>query len=119
MPLPLRSSVKLLIKMVALISKNIDQIQALCKEHYVKSLYLIGSAARTENGFSADSDVDFLYTFNKETMPEFDYADHYFELLFELQNLLNRKVDLVAEDRLKNPYFIKSINGDKQKLYES
>jgi len=105
--------------MVALISENIAQIQALCKEHYVKSLYLIGSAARTENNFLADSDVDFLYTFNNETMPELGYADHYFDLLFSLQNLLNRKVDLVAADRLKNPYFIKSINNDKQKLYES
>ncbi|OJW83241.1 MAG: hypothetical protein BGO69_19225 [Bacteroidetes bacterium 46-16] len=105
--------------MIALIKQNIEKIQALCSAHYIKSLYLIGSAARAESNFLEDSDVDFLYQFNSETMPESDYADHYFELLFGLQELLKRKVDLVAEERIKNPYFIQSINKDKFKLYES
>ncbi len=105
--------------MVSLIKRNIEKIQDLCKQHYIKSLYLIGSAAKNEDNFSEDSDVDFLYQFNSETMPEWDYADHYFSLLFELQNLLKRKVDLVAEERIKNPYFIQSINQNKFKLYES
>lgn len=93
-------------------------IQDVCKKHHVRSLYLIGSAAK-ENKFRVESDVDFLYRFNKDEIEEMDYADNYFGLLFTLQDILSRKVDLVAEEKLHNPYFIESINKDKQLVYES
>ena len=57
--------------------------------------------------------------FNKDEIVEMDYADNYFDLLFSLQELLNRKVDLVAEEKLRNPYFIDSINRSKELVYES
>jgi len=104
--------------MVALIENNIQAIKDVCKKYHVRSLYLVGSAAR-ENRFTAESDVDFLYRFRKEDIKEMDYADNYFDLLFELQDILKRKVDLVAEEKMKNPYLIESINKDKQIIYES
>ena len=104
--------------MVALIKDNIQAIQDLCEKHHVRSLYLVGSAAK-ENVFTAESDVDFLYRFRKEDIKETDYADNYFDLLFELQDILNRKVDLVSEEKMKNPYFIESITRSKQMIYES
>ena len=104
--------------MVALIMDNMAAIQDACKRHHVKSLYLVGSAAKG-NKFTDQSDVDFLYRFRKEDIGEMDYADNYFDLLFYLQDLLNRKVDLVAEEKMWNPYFIESINKDKQLIYES
>jgi len=104
--------------MVPLIEDNITTIRELCKKHHVKSFYLVGSAAK-ENRFTDESDVDFLYRFRKEDIEETDYADNYFDLLFTLQDILNRKVDLVAEEKMKNPYFIESINRDKQLIYES
>lgn len=104
--------------MVALIENNIQAIRELCKKHHVKSFYLVGSATK-ENRFTDESDVDFLYRFRKEDIKETDYADNYFDLLFELQDMLNRKVDLVAEEKMKNPYFIESINESKQMIYES
>jgi len=79
-------------------------------------LYLVGSAAK-ENKFTDESDVDFLYRFNKEEIPEMDYANNYFDLLFALQDMLKRKVDLVSEEKMWNPYFIESINRDKQMIY--
>lgn len=104
--------------MVALVKDNMKAIQDVCKKHHVKSLYLIGSAVK-EDSFNAKSDVDFLYRFRKEDIGEMDYADNYFDMLFTLEDLLERKVDLVAEERLRNPYFIESINADKIKIYES
>jgi predicted nucleotidyltransferase len=104
--------------MVTLIEQNIGSIQDVCKKHHVKSLYLIGSATGATD-FSAESDVDFLYRFNKSEIAEMDYADNYFSLLFSLQELLKRKIDLVPEEKLHNPYFIQSINRNKLKLYES
>jgi len=89
-----------------------------CKKYHVRSLYLVGSAT-DEDRFKAESDVDFLYRFRKEDIEEMQYADNFFDLMFYLQDLLNRKVDLVAEEKMKNPYFIESINRNKQLLYES
>jgi len=104
--------------MIALVKDNIPAIQALCRKHHIRSLYLVGSAT-VEGRFTPQSDVDFLYRFRKEDIPEMEYADNYFDLLFELQDMLNRKVDLVAEEKMKNPYFIESINNGKQLIYAS
>lgn len=104
--------------MIELIKHNLDIIKDVCKQHHVKSLYLIGSAA-DESKFSESSDIDLLYRFKKNEIKEMEYADNYFDLLFRLQEILKRKVDLVPEEKLRNPYFINSINKQKLMLYES
>ena len=104
--------------MIQLIQNNMKAIQDACKKHHVKTLYLVGSATQ-ETRFTEESDVDFLYRFNKEEIAEMEYADNFFDLMFYLQDLLNRKVDLVAEEKMWNPYFIESINRSKQLIYES
>jgi predicted nucleotidyltransferase len=81
----------------------------------VKTLELFGSVAR--NDFNKKSDVDFLYEFDKEKITEMQYADNYFDFFFSLEKILNRKVDLMPKDKLKNPYLIKSINRDRIKIY--
>ncbi len=45
------------------------------------------------------------------------YTDNYFNLHYDLESLFNRKIDLVTEKSLSNPYFIKSIEETKQLLY--
>jgi len=105
--------------MVELIKNNLERIHDVCKQHHVKSLYLFGSAVKQESQYKAESDVDFLYQFNKNEIGELEYADNYFNLLFALESLLKRSVDLVPEEKLSNPYFIQRINQDKLKLYES
>ncbi|GAA4462753.1 nucleotidyltransferase domain-containing protein [Nemorincola caseinilytica] len=102
--------------MIALIENNIQAIRDVCKKHHVRSLYLIGSTTRPDH-FNDSSDIDLLYRFRKEDIPEMDYADNYFDLLFTLQDMLGRKVDLVAEEKMRNPFFIKSIDRDKQLIY--
>ena len=104
--------------MIPLIENNINAIRELCKKYHVKTFYLVGSAAK-DGLFKDNSDVDFLYRFKGEEIDEFDYPDNFFDLLFALQDLLNRKVDLVAEEKMKNPYFIKSIDQSKQVIYEA
>ncbi|MES2703216.1 MAG: nucleotidyltransferase domain-containing protein [Bacteroidota bacterium] len=104
--------------MVNLIQNNIGAICDACKKHHVRSLYLFGSAAK-DGQSSEESDMDLLYRFNKKDIAEMDYADNFFDLLFELEGLLKRKVDLVAEEKMRNPYFIESVNRDKVLLYTS
>jgi predicted nucleotidyltransferase len=105
--------------MIALIKDKLKDIQDVCKKHHVLSLYLIGSAAKDEQDFTDESDIDFLYRFDKKQIDEMEYADNYFSLLFSLQEMFSRKVDLVPEEKLKNPFFITSINSNKQMLYEA
>ena len=39
-----------------------------------------------------------------------------FNLLYDLENLLQKQVDLVSKKSLKNPYLIESINESKIQL---
>ena len=67
--------------MAPLITENIEQIISACERHKVKYLYVFGSAARGTD-FSTNSDVDFLYAFDKERIQLDDYADNYFDFRF-------------------------------------
>lgn len=100
--------------MQAIIQQKLPEIVQILKAHRVRRAYLFGSAA-TER-FHDDSDVDFLVTFRR--VPFGEYAENYWSLEDALQNLLHRKVDVVVEKTLSNPYLIKSINRTKILIYE-
>jgi predicted nucleotidyltransferase len=95
------------------IKKKLPQIKKIFTKNGAVRVYLFGSAATGKS--NKDSDVDFLYTFSEDLNYE-TYADNYFNLLHELQDLLKKQVDLVAEKTLKNPYLIESINESKIQL---
>ncbi len=88
----------------------------MCDKHMLKYLFVIGSAARGDD-FSDSSDVDFLYAFDKDKIDFDKYADNYFAFLFQLENLFRRKVDLVPDEKIRNPYFLKQVNSEKIKIY--
>lgn len=99
--------------MQRLLTDNIEKIQALCKANNVKSLFAFGSVCT--NKFNDDSDIDLLISFNP--MDYGNYADAYFDLADQFENLFNRPVDLVTDKSLSNPYFIDSVNQTKTLLY--
>lgn len=43
--------------------------------------------------------------------------DRYFELKQRLEKLFSRNADVIEERAIKNPYFKKSIEGDRVKIY--
>jgi predicted nucleotidyltransferase len=43
----------------------------------------------------------------------------YFDLLFKLEEITGRKIDLVAEEKVRNKYFLDRINKEKIPVYES
>ena len=102
--------------MVKIVENNIPTIIELCKKHKIKSLYLFGSATDSKY-FNEESDVDFLYEYDKGKIAELEYADNYFDFLFSLQNILKRNIDLMPNEKLKNPYLLKQINSEKIKIY--
>jgi predicted nucleotidyltransferase len=101
--------------MNAIVTEKIPQIVELCKKYRVERMYLFGSAARDDFD-PKTSDIDLLYTFSSE-VPLLDYADNFFELMWALDELFGRQVDMTAEKSLSNPYLIESINRDKLLLY--
>jgi predicted nucleotidyltransferase len=104
--------------MVEIVEKNLDKIIDTCKKMQVKHLYLFGSGSR-ENTFTNKSDLDFLFQFiNDYTGMPVSGCD-YFDLLFKLEEITGKKVDLVAEERIRNKYFLKSISESKIKIYEA
>ncbi len=99
--------------MIHNVQKYLADIISLCVKYEVKTMYLFGSA--TSDNFRADSDIDILISFKE--IPFGMYSDNYFNLHAELEKLFTRKVDLVTERSLTNPYFIKSIEQSKELLY--
>ena len=90
-----------------------NELKSLCEKYDVKIMYVFGSAVTSD--FSESSDVDILISFKDISFEK--YTDNFFELHDALVNLFQRKVDLITERSLSNPYFIESIEKTKQLLY--
>ena len=88
-------------------------ITKLCESHNVKSLYAFGSVLN--DSFRDDSDIDLIVDFANLSLEE--YADNYFDFKFSLQDILKRKIDLLEETAIKNPYFKMSVNQQKKLVY--
>ncbi len=96
--------------MNSLIESNLSEIKELMQSYGVIRAYLFGSAAN--GNMTTDSDVDFLVRFNPD-LNYTDYGNNYFQLIYALQKLLKKDVDIVAEETITNPYLLKKINSQK------
>jgi predicted nucleotidyltransferase len=90
-----------------------DQIQRLCKDHRVKTLYSFGSVNTQK--FTSDSDVDLMVDF--AINDPIEYTDNYFDLKFELERILNRSIDLLENKAIKNPFLRENIDRSKVLIY--
>jgi predicted nucleotidyltransferase len=69
----------------------------LLKDYPIKHLALFGSVSRLED--NENSDVDIMVEFDRPVGMEFIH------LCYELEKILNRKVDLVSRNGIKEKYF--------------
>jgi predicted nucleotidyltransferase len=105
--------------MVDTVKNNLDKILDACKKHHVQSLYLFGSAART-NDFTEKSDLDFLVHYS---LPTTSNEEVFFKVTNEenlqkkLEEITKRKVDLVQDQNIRNKYLRYFINKDKTLIY--
>ena len=75
---------------------------------------IFGSSVR--GTFDPDtSDFDFLVQFNHSE--KYDRFDQYMNLLLALEQQLGRKVDLVCDRAIRNPYFREAVDETKVLLY--
>ena len=77
-------------------------------------LFIFGSILT--DSFSDDSDIDFLVEFEKVDIQ--NYFDNYMDFKERLEALLNRQVDLVENQAIRNPIFRRVIDRDKRLVYE-
>lgn len=99
--------------MESVIEKNRQAIAELCRRYHVARLDVFGSLVAGD--FSESSDIDFLVEFDTEVSR--CRFDNFFELLRAMERLFNRRVDLVEEGGLRNPYFIKRVNETRRPIY--
>jgi len=97
-----------------LIDQNIDQLIELCLNYKVKELYIFGSVLTDK--FNDSSDIDFLVQFGQVDI--LDYFDNYMDFKEKLEVLLNRSVDLIENQAIRNPIFRKIVDRDKKIVYE-
>ena len=93
---------------------HMPKVIALLKKHKIKSAYVFGSVL-TER-FNEESDVDFLVNL-QEGLDPVEAGGHLWDLGYDLEDLLKRKIDLITERSLKNPYFIKELDDTKFPIY--
>lgn len=96
-----------------IITDNIDELKRLCNTYSVKSMFAFGSVCTDR--FNENSDIDFLISFDNLSVEQ--YTDNYFDLHYKLQDLFGRKIDLLTDNSLSNPYFIKGMEQTKQLIY--
>ncbi len=77
-----------------MIINEIEKRREKLKDKGVKKIGLFGSYLKGTQ--KKGSDIDFLVTFEKENL-----GKNYFKVLFYLENLFKRKIDLVAVQSLR------------------
>ena len=76
-----------------IIIQELKKRKAKLKEKDVEKIGLFGSYLKGTQ--KRGSDIDFLITFNKID------SDNYFEVLFYLENVFRRKIDLIIDKSLR------------------
>lgn len=94
------------------IQKYREQISRLCRSYGIAHFEIFGSAVRDD--FGAESDFDCLIDFVEDGG---NYFERYFDFKYELEKLFGRKVDLVVEKAIRNPYFKQDVSETKQVIY--
>lgn len=97
------------------ILKKKDDFNKLCKNHKVKYLYAFGSCT-TERFDSDKSDIDLLVEIDDPDPLE--RGEKLISFWDMLENFFNRKVDLLTDSSLRNPYLRKNIDSTKVLIYD-
>lgn len=97
------------------ILKSLVDFQTLCKDHNVKYLYAFGSSV-TDKFDISKSDIDLLVEIdNPDPVAR---GEKLISLWDNLEEFFHRKVDLLTESSIRNPYLKKSIDSTKILIYD-
>jgi predicted nucleotidyltransferase len=94
--------------------RNADFIK-ICASHRVEKIYAFGSSI-TDHFDPAKSDIDLIVELDIEDPIE--YGENLISIWNTLESFFNRKVDLLTEESIQNPYLRKSIEATKKLIYD-
>ena len=101
--------------MIALIQYK-DGLKATLQNNLaVRKFYLFGSALSSRFDEKC-SDIDVLV--ETENITSEEKGEYLITLWEDLEKLFNRKVDLLTENSLKNPFLISEIEQTKKLIYD-
>lgn len=98
---------------MAYLDKYIAQIKELCSSNRVSTLFAFGSV--TTDRFNDESDIDLIVSI--EDSDPISYSEKYFNLKFQLEKLLNRKIDLLEDGAIRNQLLKSEIDKSKVLVY--
>ena len=90
------------------------EIAAVCRQFGVSRLEVFGSAA-VGRFDPASSDYDFIASFSAQ--PGVSMARRFLGFNEALEVLLERKVDLMTDRLIENPYLRAAVNASRQPVY--
>lgn len=93
--------------------RHIEQIKRLCELNNVSSLYAFGSV--TTDKFGLCSDIDLVVDINDND--PISYSEKYFNLKFQLQEILKRQIDLLEHKAIRNKLLKSEIERTKVLIY--
>ena len=103
--------------MVKILNEHLGEIEVLCRKYNVKRLELFGSATDPKRFNPDTSDFDFLVEFSY--VSSVSKLKTYMSLVYDLESLLGRHVDIVTTGAKKGQYFTQAINETKELVYAS
>jgi hypothetical protein len=92
------------------IINNLPQILEILKNNHVRRAYLFGSVLTDH--FNDKSDLDIIVDIDN-TIDISTYGNSYWNIMFGLEDALKRKIDLITECSIKNPYFKIEVDNAK------
>jgi uncharacterized protein len=100
--------------MTELVQRHRAALSDICGRYGVKRLYLFGSGA--SDRLEPASDLDFLVEM-ADRQPTAAYAHRYLDFADELERLFARRVDLVTEQAVRNPFLRREIQATRELVY--
>ena len=97
------------------ISKRIEDFKAVCSNHGVKYLYAFGSSV-TDRFDSKASDIDLLVEI--DDFDPIERGEKLISLWDTFEDFFNRKVDLLTDSSIRNPFLRKRIDSTKILIYD-
>ena len=99
----------------SLIKEKRNDFIDLCRQHKVSKIYAFGSSI-TDHFDPAKSDIDVVV--DLDIKDPIEYGETLLSLWDNLEVFFERKVDLLTEDSIHNPYLKKSIEATKKLIYD-
>jgi predicted nucleotidyltransferase len=101
--------------LVSIISRRNFDFVALCKEHKVNKMYAFGSSI-TDHFDPSKSDVDVVVEL--DIQDPLDYGETLLTFWDKLEIFFNRKVDLLTDESIHNPYLRRTIDSTRKLIYD-